>query len=215
MTFQNTQRRLAGAIIGAALACAVLWPCGSLAEAPDPIVKNVAPSAYQASVSHDAAKGITFKIGSVLKHVVIFSVGTGSMTAGGVLTVLTLASGYVIYVTNEYLWDRYSPNPNLSARNNKFDTSASVWRNTKKYLTLKPATMLATWSLIYAYTGSWTATLAMGTTAAVVGPLIFYANDVGWDWYDWYSHPAKTARPAPAAPEITARLGDALAWVRQ
>ena len=42
------------------------------------------------------------------------------MVSGGVLTALTAASGYAIYVTNEYLWDTYSPNTNLAANNDTF-----------------------------------------------------------------------------------------------
>ena len=140
------------------------------------------------------------------------------MVSGGVLTALTAASGYAIYVTNEYLWDTYSPNTNLAANNDKFDTSASLWRNTKKYLTLKPVGMVATWSLIYAYTGSWTATLAMGSASSLAGPLIFYANNIGWDWYDWYSHPSNAAEPTPTTPNKqrpSPWFARAFAWVGQ
>ena len=165
----------------------------------------MAPSVAEASVSHAAAKGLTFRIGSILKHILIFSVGTGSVTAGGALTVITAASGYVVYTTNDYVWDWYSPNTNLAANNAKFNTSQSLWRNTEKYFTLKPVEMAVTWSLIYAYTGSWAAALAMGSASAIAGPLVFYANNVAWDWYDWYSHPANPNSPIKSTHGLTPR----------
>jgi len=162
-------------------------------------VAQPAPAAAPtASVSHSAANGITLKIGSALKKILIFSAGTGSVAAGGALTVITTASSYAIYVANEYLWDHYAPPANATAAS--FDASSSFWRNTKKYLTLKPVGMAATWSLIYAYTGSWTTTLTMGSASSLAGPLVFYANNMAWDWYDWYSGAAKATAPASPAP---------------
>jgi uncharacterized membrane protein len=195
-------------VLPAALAVAMLWSAPGLAEVAQTAgagAINPTPHAADASVSHAAAKGITLKIGSALKKILIFSVGTGSVAAGGALTAITTASGYAVYVANEYLWDSYAPNTNIAANNQPFDTSASLWRNTTKYLTLKPVGMAVTWSLIYAYTGSWAATLAMGSASSLAGPLVFYANNIGWDWYDWHSN---AAAPSPAAPDKQPRLGN-------
>ena len=78
--------------------------------------------------------------------------------------------------------------------------------------------MAATWSLIYAYTGSWTATLMMGSASSLAGPVIFYANNIGWDWYDWYSHPSNAAEPTPTIPHErrpSPWFARAFAWVGQ
>ena len=66
---------------------------------------RVSPRAVEASVSHAATKGITLKIGSALKKIAIFSIGIGSVAAGGMLTVISTAASYGVCVTNEYLWD--------------------------------------------------------------------------------------------------------------
>jgi hypothetical protein len=175
----------------------MLHPVSSVAQSV-PLPAAGSKPVVTASVSHAAAKGITLKIGSVLKKLVIFSTGTGSVAAGGMLTAITATSGYAIYVANEYLWDSYAPQTSLAA-DHPFDTSASFWRNTEKYLTLKPVGMAATWSLVYLYTGSWTATLAMGSASSLAGPLLYYANNIGWDWYDWYSGSAEATKASPAS----------------
>jgi len=46
-------------------------------------------SVYEASLNHAGRIGLTLEIGSVLKKILIFSTGIGSVVAGGVLTWLT------------------------------------------------------------------------------------------------------------------------------
>lgn len=176
-----------------ALSAVLLGP--AFAAAPEP------PPAVDASLSHSAVKGLTQRLGSALKKVAIFSLGTGSVIEGGALTVLTSISSYAIYVGNEYLWDSYSPNTNSRANNEDFDPAASFWQNTAKYLTLKPVGMAASWAVIYVYTGSWAATVAMGGVSSLLGPVVFYANNMAWDWYDWYSAPAQPVQRAPDVPQ--------------
>ena len=85
MAFQDSEQRWRATV----LSSAVLWPCYSFAQTPtvvDTLSKDATPLVSEASVSHAAAKGLTLKIGSVLKKVLIFSTGTGSVVSGGVLT---------------------------------------------------------------------------------------------------------------------------------
>jgi uncharacterized membrane protein len=184
-----------------------LWATPGAAQtspaAPD-TPATTPPKAVEASVSHAVAKGLTYKAGSALKKLAIYSIGTGSVAAGGALAAITTVTSYAIYVANDYLWDTYSPNTNISANNDSFDTTESFWRNTTKYLTLKPIGMAATWTIVYLYTGSWTATVAMSTLSSLTGPIVFYANNVAWDWYDWYTSPPP--KPGPQVqPEVAAR----------
>ena len=185
-------QRLAGHAVVVALALDLLWPATGVSQPAPTFIddpKQVTPLIVEASVSHAAAKGITLRVASALKKLAIFSSGTGSLTTGAMLTVITTVSGYVIYVANEYLWDLGVPNTNVRVNNESFDTLTSIWRNTAKYLTLKPVGMAVSWSIIYWYTGSWTATLAMGSISSLTGPLLFYANNLAWDWYDWSTAP--------------------------
>ncbi len=67
----------------------------------------------------------------------IFTLGSGDVIAGGILTAGLFGLGVVVYPANEYLWDQLSPNTNPQLDNEKFDLSASLWRTTKKYVTFK------------------------------------------------------------------------------
>jgi len=186
--------RRAGQVAG--LGLGLIWPvCGMAQTAPSDaaISKGVAPHAVEASVSHSAAKGITLKAMSVTAGTVIYAIGTGSLAAGGLLSVINGAGSYVIYVTNEYLWDYYSPNTNVSANNASFQTTSSLTRNTKKYLTFKPAVTVLNVGTIYWFSETLAATAGMSAGAIFMLPVVFYANNVLWDWYDWHGVPPETA----------------------
>lgn len=160
------------------------------------------PVAVDASLQHAATKGITLKAAVALKNWAIFTVGLGTMAGGGALTILASVNSYIAYVANEYLWDYFDPNTNISANSAAFNKQDSAWRNTAKYLTFKPASTTLEWATIYWFTGSWTAMLAMGSVTAITGPIVFYGNNIGWDWYDWYNNPGSPAeqQPTPSAP---------------
>jgi uncharacterized membrane protein len=147
-------------------------------------------------LGHVAAKGVTLKIATTAFGMTVFTVGTGSLWSASALTALGTAASYVTYVANEYLWDTYAPNTNLRANNESFSAWQSLWRNSGKYLTFKPAVVVTHWAVIYLYTGSAAATLAMGSVYSMTVPVIYYLNNVGWDWYDWYGG----ASPGPTAP---------------
>ncbi len=167
------------ALCAGAIAASLLAPVAATAQTP--------PAEQPASIGHAAAKGVTLKIGNAVTSMVVFSTGTGGLVTGGLLSVIIAATSYSVYVANDYLWDMYSPNTNVAANNPSFSTTTSLSRNTWKFLTFKPAVMLADWSAIYLYTGSFVSMLAMGSAWSLLSPMVFYANNVAWDWYDWYA----------------------------
>lgn len=152
--------------------------------------------AASASLAHAAAKGVTLKIGTGLAAMAVFYAGTGSVAASSVLSTIIIGTSYTVFVANDYIWDHYFPNTNVAANNQSFSTLSSLGRNTLKFLTFKPSVLLADWTAIYLYTGSWVATFAMGSAWSLVTPLVFYGNNVGWDWYDWWSTTGPSKAPA-------------------
>ncbi|MEJ0016798.1 MAG: hypothetical protein WDN25_09545 [Acetobacteraceae bacterium] len=194
----------------AAVTAVYLGLCPVIAHAADPAGQAAAEAdtaAGEPSVGRAAAKGLTFKTASALKKVLIYSLGTGSLAAGGTLTAITTVTSYATYVANDYLWDSWSPDQKAAAGtgDGSFDASSSFWRNTTKYLTQKPVAMATSWSIVYLYTGSWTATVAMSSLSSLTGPAVFYANNMAWDWYDWYTKPAPQEPPKPQPVLVGAR----------
>ncbi len=173
------------------LAASLCCPALALAQAsPAP----VAPQAAEASVGHAAAKGLTLKVGNAAFSLAVFYLGTASLAASGILAVATNVVSYGVYVGNEYIWDSHAPNTNISANGGSFDTGASFWRNSGKYLTFKPASMLGKFAVTYLYTGSLGASVAMVSVIGLYAPVNFYLNNVLWDWYDWHANDA----PSPS-----------------
>jgi len=165
----------------AAVTLAMLWPLEGIAQTAPP----TPPVSAGASVSHAATKGLTLKAALALSSLTLFYAGTGSVVASGMLTTLVSAASYTVYVTNEYLWDLYAPNTNVSANDQSFSALSSVSRNTAKFLTFKPTVMAVDWGTIYLYTGSLSSMFTLGPAFSLMSPLIFYLNNTAWDWYDW------------------------------
>jgi uncharacterized membrane protein len=166
--------------------------CPGLAVAQTPPATGIAPpkQAAPASMTHALAKATTLNVGVGVASLAIYSIGTGSLVDGGLLAAGTVALGYSFYAVNEYLWELYKPNTNLSANNASFDTTASLWRNTGKYITFKTGVLASKFGLVYLYTGSIAATAILGSATSLAFPVLFYANNMGWDWYDWRAAPA-------------------------
>ena len=179
----------------------LLWPLSAAAQ-PTPVPAQPSDSAEQAapaSLGHAAIKGVTLKLANAVTSMGIFYTGTGSMFASSALSMLIAATSYSVFVANDYLWDRISPNTNVAANNQSFQTTTSLGRNTLKFLTFKPAVVTADWTAIYLYTGSWASTLAMGSAWSLLTPVVFYANNTAWDWYDWWKTSTDQPRQATAA----------------
>jgi hypothetical protein len=174
-------RETTGAMV---LGGTLLWPLSGMAQ------QATAPVSAYASITHVLAKTVTQQLTAGSVFMTIFSLGTGSLVGGGVLTVGLLAVASVWYPANEFLWDYYTPNTNLRVNKEAFNTSSSLWRTTWKYVTFTTGTTTARVVAVYAYTGSVYSTATMASAILLIMPLVFYANDTAWDLYDWYSSAA-------------------------
>ena len=140
-----------------------------------------------ASLPRSAMRATTFKAGTIITNLGILSYATGGLAGGVALTAFMTASSWVVYTLNDYAWDRYAPRSTMPNANASFDTRADLWRTTKKFLTYKPVTASITIASLYAYTGSPAVAVVYGTAAAVTNTVVFYANNLAWDYYDWYA----------------------------
>jgi len=139
------------------------------------------------STSRILLKTATLQTAVGVTATAIYALGTGSLYSGAILAAVTMPAGLLTYPVNEYLWDFFSP-PQWEAKDNtEFDATGSVVRNTWKYLTFKTGVATLKFGALYLYTGSGVATMTMGTISTLIFPVIYYANNIGWDWYDWYS----------------------------
>jgi uncharacterized membrane protein len=192
----TSQSRRRGTFVVIGLTAYLLLPPGALAQtqaAPgqDATANDAAKKA--ASVSRSAIKATTYKIGTATINLTLLSFAVGSIAGGGILAAGTAATSWLVYTANDYMWDTYSPAPVKEGAEEGFDASASAWRTTLKYLTFKPLGMGQKFVWLYAYTGSAATMMTWGTITAAVNTAWFYANDMGWDWYDWYSAAPATA----------------------
>jgi uncharacterized membrane protein len=146
-----------------------------------------AKEALPASLVHSAVKTATLKVASAMVSTALFFGGTGSVADAGMLTAIMSVTSSALFASNDYLWDRFSPNTNIRANGEGFDAVGSAWRNTLKYATVKPALIGMGYGVIYWYTGSWASALTLGTASIFAFPVAFYGNNMAWDWYDWYS----------------------------
>jgi uncharacterized membrane protein len=186
------------------LAGSLLLP--AVAQAQTAAAPAAPPSkAMEASLGHAMEKAITLKLATFSLGTLIYSFGTGSLAAGSTLSAVNAAASFVIYSANDYMWDYLWPNTNISANNETFHKTASVTRNTAKYLTFKPAVTVLNVGTIYWFTGSVAATAATGTVATLALPLMFYANNTLWDWYDWRATSGDPKPQASAAMTLPAR----------
>ncbi len=175
-----------------AMRCALLAAAVvGLVPVASPLASDLAATASRpASLSHSALKATTFKAGTVMTNIAVLSYATGGLAGGAALTAFITASAWTLYTANDYLWDTYSPPPEKQ----EFDARADAWRNTEKYLTYKPVIASIKLGSLYLYTGSAAVVAVFGTASILTNTVVFYANNMAWDWYDWYS-----AAP-PAAP---------------
>ncbi len=143
--------------------------------------------ATDATLSHSALKGLTFKASTIIANLVIMSGAAGNVVGGVGLTAFVTAASWAVYTVNDYLWDSYAPPP----ADRSFDAADTAWRTTKKFLTYKPTVIVMGWAAIYAYTGSATTMLVFGTASTLSKTALFYVNNFAWDYYDWYTSPRK------------------------
>lgn len=138
-----------------------------------------------ASLQHSIMKGITYKTGTIITNMLFLTPATGSYIDAAILTTAFTGVALVIYVSNDYLWDTFSP-PKPTLNTAKFDASASAERVTYKMITYKTAVTLATSGILYLWTNSLPIVLTVGAGLALAKVGVFYINDMAWDWYDWH-----------------------------
>lgn len=165
-----------------------------LAVAAKPVLAQSGAStdagAGNASLAHSAMKATTFKAGSTVTNLVVLSYATGGVGGGIVLSAFMLGASWVVYTANDYMWDSYAPPAQKQSQDQAFDAKAEMWRNTGKYLTFKPVVATLKLASLYVWTGSAAIAATFGTAAIVTNTVVFYVNNMAWDWYDWYSAPA-------------------------
>jgi uncharacterized membrane protein len=153
-----------------------------------------------ASLTHSAIKTATLKLATTVVSIALFYGGTGNATDAGMLTAISAVGSSALFAANDYLWDYFSPNTNIRANDQSFDAVASAWRNTRKYVTVKPTLIAFGYGVVYWYTGSWASAVTLGTASIFAFPVAFYGNNMAWDWYDWYSAPGETTSNAVGRP---------------
>jgi uncharacterized membrane protein len=159
---------------------------------------KAAPGAQDASLAHSAVKATTYKAGTTAVNFAIFSYAAGGATGGATLALIALGASWTLYTVNDYLWDRFAPEPEKQETAEKFDANVDVWRNTKKFMTYKPAIAAFKYATVYTYTGSVMTTLVAGSATVLANTVVFYINNVAWDYYDWRN--GRSARPVVAVP---------------
>jgi uncharacterized membrane protein len=160
---------------------------------PGPIPQSELPTDH-GSLTHSATKATTFKIATIVSNLAIFSYGTGGIVGGGILTAFNVSKSWGLFTANDYLWDKYFPADKNQDSGQAFDTKASFWRTSGKFLTYKPVDTAIKFASIYLYTGSAAVMLVYGTASSVVNTGVFYVNDFAWNLYDWSQAPA-SSRP--------------------
>jgi hypothetical protein len=151
----------------------------------------------EASLGLSAAKAMTYKVGTSVVNIVVYSAAVG-LVGGTLLTVFNAAQAVALYTANDYLWDTYAPKP--ASPDGSFDAEASAWRTTEKYLTFKPVVTAIKFASIYAWAGSVSTMLTVGTISLIATSGVFYVNNFAWDFYEWSQRPlaAPPVSPGPA-----------------
>jgi uncharacterized membrane protein len=135
-----------------------------------------------ASFAHSGLRTVTYEFGNTLNNFVFLSAGVGGVAGGALLTVFNTLQSWTVYTTNDYFWEKFYPRQASST--DSFDPRQSFWRTTLKYMTGKPIVASIKIAAIYVYTGSAAVALAYGTAATMGASVVFFANNVAWDFYD-------------------------------
>lgn len=163
---------------------------GDTAKPADPEA-GAAPTA-RASLAHSSKKTFTYEIGNTLNNFLFLSAGTGGVVSGGMLTAFNTLQSMTVYTTNDYLWEKYYPRP-VPKEGETFDIKESTWRTTLKYMTGKPVVASIKIAAIYVYTGSAAVAVMYGAAATTGASVVFFVNNLAWDYYD-----QSVVAPAPA-----------------
>jgi uncharacterized membrane protein len=155
---------------------------------------GTAPAAT-ASFARSGMRTFTYEIGNALDNFVILSIGSGDLGGGVLLTAFNTLQSWTVYTTNDYLWEKYSPPKRFTGAEDGFDANQSFWRTTFKYMTGKPVVASIKITALYVYTGSVATALGFGLAATAGASMIFFVNNMAWDYFSDRSAP-DTVGPA-------------------
>jgi len=191
---------LAAAVLSGLLASPVMAQVATPGVSPDraAVVATAAPQ--DASLAHSAMKATTYKVGTTAVNYAIFSYAAGGAVGGALLAGIALGASWTLYTVNDYLWDRYNPPPVKQTAGQAFDPRVDGWRNTKKFLTYKPAIAAVKYATVYVYTRSVMTTLVAGSATILANTAVFYINNFAWDYYDWRR--SREVRPVSSIPSF-------------
>jgi uncharacterized membrane protein len=174
---------LAAAVLSGLSASPVMAQVATPGVSLDRAAAGATAAPQDASLAHSAMKATTYKVGTTAVNYAIFSYAAGGAVGGALLAAIALGASWTLYTVNDYVWDRYDPPPVKQTTGEAFDPQ--VWRNTKKFLTYKPAIAAVKYATVYVYTRSVMTTLVAGSATVLANTAVFYFNNVAWDYYDW------------------------------
>lgn len=169
-------RPISQALVANPLVCSDAAPI--VAADPGPITAELALPSF----AHSSLRTLTYEVGATLNNFVFLSLATGSVVTGGGLTAFNTLQSWTVFTINDYLWNLYSP-PQIQREGEPFDSEESFRRTSWKYLTGKPVVTFNKILAISLYTGSFTTGVFYGLSAATGSSLIFFLNNIAWDYY--------------------------------
>jgi len=184
--------RLPAALLVAGSLLVPAAPAWSAAPADPAPAQDSAP-ASKASLAHSGVKQITYEIGNTLNNFVILTFGVGGLGGGVLLTVFNTMQSWTVYTTNDYIWEKLYPWKPSEDGTGSFDVKQSFWRTTVKYMTGKPVVAGIKIAAIYVYTGSAATAFVFGTAATAGASVVFFINNLSWDFYDHMTAPVAAA----------------------
>jgi len=176
------RRRLVACVLAASLLAPVA-PAWSAAP-PDPAPAQACTSPAKASLAHSGVKQVTYEIGNTLNNFGFLTIGVGTLSSGVALTAFNTLQSWTVYTTNDYLWEKYDPWKTRNEDAVSFDVRRSFWRTTLKYMTGKPVVASIKIAALYVVTGSAVTAFAYGIAATAGASVIFFMNNLAWDYYD-------------------------------
>jgi uncharacterized membrane protein len=169
---------------------------------PVPAPATASAPVSTASFRHSGLKTVTYEVGNAIDNFVFLSAGAGAVTGGLFLTAFNTLQSWTVYTTNDYFWERYWPRDTSQDAGKSFDARQSFWRTTFKYMTGKPIVASIKIAALYAYTGSAATALVYGTAATAGASVIFFVNNLAWDFYDQYVAPRVGDEPVKTPPPL-------------
>ena len=161
---------------GLLVAMSVAGAQSALAVPDDP------PATAKATLAHSSMKTATYEVANTIDNFFFLTAGAGDLWGGTLLTAFNTMQSFTVYTVNDYFWEKYNPRPvNLDG---SFDAGQSAWRTTLKYTTGKPIVASIKIAALYAYTGSVATAFAFGGAATAGASVIFFVNNLAWDYYD-------------------------------